>query len=443
MKKIKKLITGLILGLLFSFMFNLSPKAFSSLWTVADFTPGNTLSSNLDNIYEYKLNRNFENWFNNLSNTEKDLYLPQGQQANDFYGLSFGFGTNKLPDEFSGQNIIEAMAISVRLEYPDLPIFNRTVAALGFTESVLESENGVVVKSSINYQILYTDLTTNEQPLYIYDYTTRTIEDVMDTYGVIGSAVFQLTEDTNIYDLTLMQMGLILGFDNQRVNEINNFNNSPFINNFLVEYIPEQEPEPEPEYEINLNINFIEEQETIVFYNNSIELLNNNMLGEFRFGGTSPDGSPLMILIGETSSALPGLSGNILNYYEFDRTNFLTRIYTNYIGQNLEYVEVLINNELVYSTENGETGTGSPDSFVYVNTELATNSNVVINFHVRNILSPEYNNFLQFITGVVDLANPILDINIGFISIGQFIFLILAIFVLIFVVMMVRGGKRG
>lgn len=439
MKKIKKLITGLILGLLFIFMFNLSPKAFSSLWTVADFTPGNTLSSNLDNIYNYKINRDFETWFNNLTNAEKDLYLPQGQQANDFYGVSFGFGTNKLPNEFSGQNIIEAMTTSVKIKFSSA-ILNRTVAGLGFTETVLESENNVVIKSAINYQILNNDLTTEVNPLFIYDYRTRTLEDVMDDYSLLGVAYFELTEDTNIYNLIDMQMGLILGFNNELVNKINDFNNSPFINNFLIEYI---EPEPEPEYSINLNMNFIEEQETIVFYNNSIELLNNNMLGEFRFGGRSPDGSPLMIIIGETSSALPGLSGNILNYYEFDRTNFITRIYTNYIGQNLEYVEVLINNELVYSTENGETGTGSPDSFVYVNTELATNSNVVINFHVRNILSPEYNNFLQFITGVVDLANPILDINIGFITIGQFIFLILAIFVLIFVVMMVRGGKRG
>lgn len=439
MKKIKKLITGLILGLLFIFMLNLSPKAFSSLWTVADFTPGNTLSSNLDNIYEYKINRDFELWFNNLSNTEKDLYLPQVKDT-DFYGLSFGFGTNKLPNEFSGQNIIEAMATSVKIKFPDIPILNRTVTALGFIENPMETENGIVVKSSFNYQILNNDLSTDIQPLFIYDYKTRTMEDVMDNYSLIGGAVFQLTEDTNIYDLFLMQMGLILGFDSERVDKINNFNNSPFINNFLVEYI---EPEPEPEYEINLNINFIEEQETIEFYNNSIELLNNNMLGEFRFGGTSVNGSPLMFLIGETSSALPGLTGNILNYYEFDRLNFLTRIYTNYIGQNLEFVEVFIDNEKVYSTENGETGTGSPDSFVYVNTELATNSNVVINFHVRNILSPEYNNFLQFITGVVELANPILDINIGFITIGQFIFLILAIFVLIFVVMMVRGGKRG
>lgn len=440
MNKIKKLITGLILGLLFIFMLNLSPKAFSSLWTVADFTPGNTLSSNLDNIYDYQINRDFEIWFNNLSNTEKDLYFPQGQDANDYYGISFGFGTNKLPNEFENVNFIEAMGISVDIKFPDAPILNQTKRAIGFTETILESENGVVVKTSIDYQMVNSDLTVDSNPLFIYDFKTRTLEDVMDDYSLYGVAVYHLTEDTNIYNILYMIMGFNIGFDNELVNQINAFNNSSFINNFFVEYV---EPELEPEYSINLNMNFIEEEETIIFYNNAIELLNNNMLGEFRFGGSSPDGSPLMIMIGETSSALPGLSGNILNYYEFDRTNFITRIYTNYIGQNLEYVEVLINNELVYSTENGVTGTGSPDSFVYVNTELTTDSNVVINFHVRNILSPEYNNFLQFITGVVDLANPILDINIGFITIGQFIFLILAIFVLIFVVMMVRGGKRG
>lgn len=150
---------------------------------------------------------------------------------------------------------------------------------------------------------------------------------------------------------------------------------------------------------------------------------------------------------------------NILNYdyinyasYYFNEensqgyTDFTTNIISNTVN------DVIINiynvnsngqiiNKYYEASDNNEWDEQNLFSVIVDN--IQPEGEISITIYINADLPSEETNFKSWVSSIAEIFSIILAINIGFITIGQFVFLVLAIFVIIFIIRMVRGGKGG
>ena len=209
------------------------------------------------------------------------------------------------------------------------------------------------------------------------------------------------------------------------------------------------------EIPVNLKLTISNNGIRTEFYNSTIYLQNINGNGGLSNLYFNKKGTFFRFNIGASLRKM----SNILNYdyinyasyyYNEENSQGYTDFTTNIISNTVN--DVIINiynvnsngqiiNKYYEASDNNDWDDENFFTIIVDNIQPEGEINIVI--YINSDLPSEETNFKSWVSSIADIFSIILAINIGFITIGQFIFLVLAIFVIIFIIRMVRGGKGG
>ena len=203
----------------------ITTHTFSSNWTKEQVQFGNTLLSNLNGIYKYKINPNFVEEFNTLDDTTKDLIFPQNVTNADDYNMrmenigTFMFGPNILPSSIDDMYHFYSSDVSLYKKSTNTLI---NTGRYEINSHVTALSGGYV--ENLDVVLRYYDPSNDYVDIQLFQYSisTRT----MRAYDFDSDIYLLLPNNVNIYFfLPLYYYLSVLGYESEvPEEEIEGFN---------------------------------------------------------------------------------------------------------------------------------------------------------------------------------------------------------------------------